>query len=366
MKLIISNKLETKIRNLCAMSPSNEWSGFLFYIYDKNEDTINALDMLLMDVGEHTHTSIDVNEKVAIYKMQNGLMHCHTGLIHSHNSFQAFFSPEDMSTIREEISEEYPYFLSVVVNNAGNYVAKFAQKGKKVEEITIIEKQYLIEKDEEILVKEEEKKDNKVTSIAVITDLSIEKPNIVADGIFVDFGKLANIRGSIEQPHTQGAYNTNLINLNLEDYANINKGKQEIKREEKENLPKLPKNNPTDSITAETLVLRMISGISWMTYVNDKQIAHYMSPDIIAKTVNKLPETDYINYCSFVLEIDLGLLDEVLTKVKDLVVKYTSKEAQALLSTVLHTLYEYVDDQDEDINEHRNNVFNSYLIGEDE
>lgn len=362
MKLIISNKLETKNRNLCAMSPRNEWSGFLFYTYDKNESTINALDMLLMDVGEHTHTSIDVNEKVAIYKMQNGLMHCHTGLIHSHNNFQAFFSPEDMGTIREEISEEYPYFLSVVVNNAGNYVAKFAQKGKKVEEITIIEKQYLIEKDEEILVKEEEKKDNKVTSIAVITDLSIEKPNIVADGIFVDFGNLANIRGSVEQPHTQGAYNTNLINLNLEDYANINKGKQEIKKEkEKENLPKLPENNPTDSVTAETLIVRMISGISWMIYTNEKQIAHYMSPDIIAKTINKLPETDYINYCSFVLEIDLGLLDEVLAKVKDLVVKYTSKEAQALLSTVLHTLYEYCDDPDEDADEYRNRVFNSLM-----
>ena len=105
----------------------------------------------------------------------------------------------------------------------------------------------------------------------------------------------------------------------------------------------------------------MISGISWMIYTNEKQIAHYMSPDIIAKTINKLPETDYINYCSFVLEIDLGLLDEVLAKVKDLVVKYTSKEAQALLSTVLHTLYEYCDDPDEDADEHRNRVFNSLM-----
>ncbi len=359
MKLIINNKLETKNRNLCAISPRNEWSGFLFYTYDKNEGTINALDMLLMDVGEHTHTSIDVNEKVAIYKMQNGLMHCHTGLIHSHNNFQAFFSPEDMGTIREEISEEYPYFLSVVVNNAGNYVAKFAQKGKKVEEITIIEKQYLIEQDKEILVKEEEKKDNKVTSIAVITDLSIEKPHIVADGIFVDFGNLANIKGSAEQLHTQGAYNTNLLKY----YADINSRKQDEKEKEKEkeNLPKLPENNPTDSVTAETLILRMISGISWVIYTNDKQVAHYMSPDIIAKTVNKLPKTDYINYCSFVLEIDLGLLNEVLAKVKDLVVKYTSKESQALLSTILHTLYEYVDDYDEDMDEHKERIFNNLM-----
>ena len=54
-------------------------------------------------------------------------------------------------------------------------------------------------------------------------------------------------------------------------------------------------------------------------------------------------------------------MDEVLAKVKDLVVKYTSKEAQALLSTVLHTLYEYCDDPDEDADEHRNRVFNSLM-----
>lgn len=61
------------------------------------------------------------------------------GLLHSHNRMNAFFSGTDLDTLHEQAAQ-CNNVLSIVVNNDGNYVAKFTQK-QKIHEI----KEYTIE-----------------------------------------------------------------------------------------------------------------------------------------------------------------------------------------------------------------------------
>ena len=56
LKLKVSDNLERKIRYMCNILPSTEWSGILFYTYkggfSDNSLEITAEDFLLMDIGE--------------------------------------------------------------------------------------------------------------------------------------------------------------------------------------------------------------------------------------------------------------------------------------------------------------------------
>jgi hypothetical protein len=85
-KIVLSEKLETKIRTYCALSPEREWSGVLFYKFEgtfKEGITIYGNDMYLMDQGTAAHTEFDLNEpEITRYMVFEGLTdHC-IGLIH--------------------------------------------------------------------------------------------------------------------------------------------------------------------------------------------------------------------------------------------------------------------------------------------
>lgn len=95
-KMIVSGKLETKIRTFCALSPDREWSGVLFYLFKGNfEDgvTIYANDMYLMDQGSGAHTEFDLDApEITRHLFMEGLAsHC-MGLIHSHNRMAKIFA----------------------------------------------------------------------------------------------------------------------------------------------------------------------------------------------------------------------------------------------------------------------------------
>lgn len=77
-----------------------------------------------MDIGTHTTTGFDYNGDVMQFIMTNpGLMDCVQGMLHSHNTMSSFFSGTDMSELADN-SKNHNYYLSVVVNNAMDIVAK--------------------------------------------------------------------------------------------------------------------------------------------------------------------------------------------------------------------------------------------------
>lgn len=130
-KLIISTKVEQKISICCRELPHNEWSGTLFYRVQSgsfgNNLVLIADDFFLRDIGSHTYTEFDDDAEAFNYQIENGLEDDIQALIHSHCDFQTFFSGTDSSTL-EEFGKLMPHFLSLIVNNKGEYCAKITRR----------------------------------------------------------------------------------------------------------------------------------------------------------------------------------------------------------------------------------------------
>jgi hypothetical protein len=136
-KLTVTKELETKIRFLCDKLPHNEWSGTLFYTvegtFEDNTLHLYAKDFYLQDVGTSGFTSFQDDITLSSYMVDNDLLDCEIGLMHSHNtmatswSSTALGSGTDMNTLKEEGSERN-HFLSLIVNNAGTYSAAITRK----------------------------------------------------------------------------------------------------------------------------------------------------------------------------------------------------------------------------------------------
>ena len=115
------------------MSPNNEWSGILFYKvegdFDSPEFKIICEDIYLMDIGSAGYTSYDFKSAdISTYLMDHPeLLDCYQGLIHSHDKMEAFFSGVDTKTLQSEGNDTI-IFVSLIVNNAGKYVASITRK----------------------------------------------------------------------------------------------------------------------------------------------------------------------------------------------------------------------------------------------
>ena len=130
-KLIISSNLEKKISVCCRELPQNEWSGTLFYSIVSGKFgkdlVLKAEDFYLRDIGSHTYTEFDDDADAFNYQVENNLIDCIQGLIHSHCSFNTFFSGIDANTL-DDLGHDMPHFLSLIVNNAGTYCAKITRR----------------------------------------------------------------------------------------------------------------------------------------------------------------------------------------------------------------------------------------------
>lgn len=132
-KIIVERTLEEQIRTMCALSPDKEWSGVLFYTAEGSLEgksiVIRAKNFYLMDLGSTGYTEFKLGEdpSIARFMVDNDLFDCKSGLIHSHNTMSAFFSGTDTSTLEKE-GKSMPNFVSLVVNNAGRYVAAVTHK----------------------------------------------------------------------------------------------------------------------------------------------------------------------------------------------------------------------------------------------
>ena len=138
-KLIITPELEEKIRFLCARFPNNEYSGILFYDYtgrfEDNSLVLTAKDFCLMDYGSATYTEFNKSAEICNYMIEHDLLECQQGLMHSHDQMSTFFSETDLGTLQEEGSD-MNNFLSLIVNNAGQYTAAITRKVKHIPHVT--------------------------------------------------------------------------------------------------------------------------------------------------------------------------------------------------------------------------------------
>ena len=129
-KLIVKKQLEDKIRYLCAKFPNNEYSGALFYRVNgdfNNNLVVECVDFCLCDIGSSTYTEFETRPEVVTYMCDNDLIGCYIGLMHSHDKMSTFFSGTDTNTLKEE-GASMPHFVSLIVNNKGEYTAAITSR----------------------------------------------------------------------------------------------------------------------------------------------------------------------------------------------------------------------------------------------
>lgn len=209
--LNISEGLEKKIREFCALSPHREWSGVLFYTYESDEThtVINADDVFLMNQGTVGYTEYDLNEPEATrYMVMEGLIdHC-IGHIHSHNTMKAFFSGEDTDTLIEH-GTAMNNFVSLIVNNAGEYVARVTRRitvsGIEMRSFTG-KMEYPLFNTDRVISKDitKEEKTPATSSWVEYADLEINKPTVRIEEHLERFGSLTQKSYCTpSSPHTQ-------------------------------------------------------------------------------------------------------------------------------------------------------------------
>lgn len=123
-----------KVKYLCQKISQVEWSGVLFYemegsIKDPDNLVITLKDILPMDKGTKVYTEFDVDERFVTFLMDNPEhMEYKTGLIHSHNSMDVYFSGTDESEL-ETNAGSHNFYLSLIVNNFMDFCAKIGFRG---------------------------------------------------------------------------------------------------------------------------------------------------------------------------------------------------------------------------------------------
>ena len=179
--LIIPDEVEFKIREWCRLNPMTEWSGTLFYTiegsFEEGNIEFTVQDFFVMDIGTAGFTNYKETPEICAYMMDNDLLDCKTGLIHSHNNMKAFFSGTDASTLAEE-GESTTHFLSLIVNNDGNYVARVTRKITEIIE-GVKQIKYLTYNGEEICTSENVKTGER--TFIQYFDLNIKVNNPFAD-----------------------------------------------------------------------------------------------------------------------------------------------------------------------------------------
>lgn len=137
-KLFIPLEVKKKIEIVCDKINDIEWSGVLFTTHSgsfENKDLIIRVeDFYLMDIGTTGYTEFNMKPEVSTYMLENDLLHCDLGLIHSHNHMNTFFSGTDTSTL-QEMGSSMNCFVSLIVNNAGVYTAAVTRRTKHTMQI---------------------------------------------------------------------------------------------------------------------------------------------------------------------------------------------------------------------------------------
>lgn len=130
--LVLPVDVINQIMYLHARIGKTEWSGILLYdVVSGNpskpsEFLLKAKHVFLMDIGSAAFTEYETDgDIVDIYDNIEGAMDMKIGHVHSHHDMSAFFSGTDMDELMLNV-DKHNYYVSLIVNFSGNYVAKVA------------------------------------------------------------------------------------------------------------------------------------------------------------------------------------------------------------------------------------------------
>lgn len=136
----MSEEILNKIKYLCKLINKDEWSGVLFYsiegsIKDPLTFKIKLEDILPLDKGTSAYTEYELDDRFVEYLMEDEKrMNWYVGHIHSHNTMQVFFSGTDMAELNDN-SPSHNFYLSLIVNNYMDFMAKVAFVASLEEEV---------------------------------------------------------------------------------------------------------------------------------------------------------------------------------------------------------------------------------------
>lgn len=137
-RLILTKELLDGIDWLHDAVGKKEWCGILFYRHIEGDiskpDTLvlQAEHLYLMDIGSEAYTDadIDIDAVIEMDEVIPDVRNLKKGLIHTHHNMTAFFSGTDMSELHDNVGF-HNYYLSLIVNFSGEYVAKVAYVAKR-------------------------------------------------------------------------------------------------------------------------------------------------------------------------------------------------------------------------------------------
>lgn len=164
-RLVLPVEIINQILYLHSNVGKTEWSGILLYNVLKGNPSkpadfvLRAEHIFLMDIGTAGYTEYETDSDIVdLYDNIEGSMEMKIGHVHSHHDMSAFFSGTDMDELMQN-SDKHNYYLSLIVNFSGNYVAKvsFISERKVKSEMYYTDdsgvlKKFIQEKNEKTLV----------------------------------------------------------------------------------------------------------------------------------------------------------------------------------------------------------------------
>jgi hypothetical protein len=130
-----------QIQYLCKSISKVEWSGALFYTTEGSIEKpetfkITLKTILPLDMGSQAYTEYNLDERFMDFIEEDFEERCtwKLGHIHSHNSMAVFFSGTDMAELNDN-APAHNFYLSLIVNNAMDFLAKVAFIGEAKKDI---------------------------------------------------------------------------------------------------------------------------------------------------------------------------------------------------------------------------------------
>lgn len=150
--IYVKEDILNKIRKLCTTINTVEWSGLLLYEMEgslQNADNVSIYleDIIPMNIGDSVSTGFNYTEKSRstdqnedrhldyIDQNENAIF-WRLGLIHSHHNMKTYFSSVDDAEL-ESGAKSYKTFLSFIVNNNMDFLARISYIGKTKKEIKV-------------------------------------------------------------------------------------------------------------------------------------------------------------------------------------------------------------------------------------
>jgi hypothetical protein len=130
-----------QIQYLCRLISKVEWSGALFYTTEGSIEKpetfkVTLKTILPLDMGSQAYTEYNLDDRFMDFIEEDFEERCtwKLGHIHSHNSMAVFFSGTDMAELNDN-APAHNFYLSLIVNNAMDFLAKVAFIGEAKRDI---------------------------------------------------------------------------------------------------------------------------------------------------------------------------------------------------------------------------------------